>query len=64
MLFSPGLPVPKEEARIKYVSPGLDADDDVARGILLNGDCSEPLTIGCCKLSVAPAVDGVVVGGK
>ena len=63
MLFSPGLPVPKEEARIKYVSPGSDAGN-IAIGILLNIDRSEPLTISCCKLSVAPAVASVVVGGK
>ena len=64
MLFSPGLPVPKEEARIKYISPGSDADNDIVIGILLNGDRSEPLTSSCCKLSVAPAVASVVVGGK
>ena len=63
MLFSPRLPVPKESARIKYVSPGSDAANEDARGILLNGDRSEPLTC-CCKLSVAPAVVGVVIGGK
>ena len=64
MLFSPGLPVPKVEARIKYVSPGSDAENAVAIGILLNGDRSETLTSSCCKLSVAPAVASVVVGGK
>ena len=65
MLFSPGLPVPKVEARIKYLSPGSDAAYVGAIGILVNGDPSETLTsCCCCKLSVAPAVNGVVVGGK
>ena len=64
MLFSPGLPVPKVKVRVKYVSPGSDAGNEVAIGSLLNGDRSELLTISCCKLSVAPAVAGVVVGGK
>ena len=64
MLFSPGLPVPKVKVRVKYVSPGSDAGH-IARESLLNGDRSETLTsCCCCKLSVAPAVDGVVGGGK
>ena len=65
MLFSPGLPIPKEEARNKYVSPGSDAGNVDAIGPLLNRDCSETLTSCCCrKLSVIPAVAGVVIGGK
>jgi len=56
MLFSPGLPV-----------PGSDADNVARVGILLNGDRSEPLTSMLKEsqtVSVAPAVAGVVVGGK